>query len=214
MKTTQQLKEVYQDETSTTNLGNNAQFQVDYLLKEIESLKDMLQSQADTIKDLKKQAMEDPLTGLANRRAFEKELKRSLSFFKRHGSEGALLLIDLDGFKSINDSLGHLAGDALLKHVAHLLQTHIRSSDFVARLGGDEFCIILNAVNLKRMQEKTEELAHIISSNPCRFEGKDIYASASIGGCAFRHALNFEDLIEKADASMYDRKNYGSAKPA
>lgn len=211
MKRTLEFKQPFMEEEVSSH---DHKSQVNYLLDEIASLKEKLENQADVIMDLKRQAMEDTLTGLANRRAFEKELKRSLSFFKRHRSSGALLLIDLDGFKSINDSLGHLAGDALLKHISKLLTQHIRSSDFVARLGGDEFCVILNAIDSKLMKAKAEEIAEVISSTPCRYEGRDIYASASVGVCSFKNALNAEELIEKADAAMYRHKSQGSPKIA
>ena len=85
----------------------------------------------------------DPLTELPNRRAFERELARSLAYVKRHGTGAALLYLDLDDFKRVNDRHGHSAGDAMLRAVASVLGRHVRESDVVARIGGDEFALLL-----------------------------------------------------------------------
>src|SRR5690348_9772624 len=85
----------------------------------------------------------DPLTDVLNRRGFERELKRSLAYVKRYGASAALIYIDLDGFKLVNDQHGHTAGDAVLKAIAMVLSRHVRASDLVARLGGDEFALLL-----------------------------------------------------------------------
>ncbi len=85
----------------------------------------------------------DPLTDILNRRGFERELKRSLAYVKRYGTSAALVYLDLDGFKHVNDRHGHAAGDAVLKAVAMVLNRHVRASDLVARLGGDEFVVLL-----------------------------------------------------------------------
>lgn len=184
---------------------------VETLVQEIGALKQKLESQAEVIQDLKRQAMEDPMTKVANRRAFEKELNRALSYFKRYNRQGALLMIDLDAFKSINDSLGHLAGDAILKHVASLLKTHTRDSDFVARLGGDEFCIILREIAPHKLAKKAREIAEVIAATPCSYEGREIYASVSVGGCNFHQADSRSDLMEKADKAMYRQKGDSSS---
>ena len=96
-----------------------------------------------TIAELEARADVDPLLDILNRRGFERELKRSLAYVQRYGGEAALLFVDLDGFKAINDRHGHAAGDALLKAVARELTGHVRASDTVARLGGDEFGVLL-----------------------------------------------------------------------
>ena len=113
------------------------------LLAEIERLKaDIAQAQR-TIAELEARADVDPLLDILNRRGFERELKRSLAYLQRYNGEAALLFIDLDGFKAVNDRHGHAAGDALLKAVARELVGHVRASDVVARLGGDEFGVLL-----------------------------------------------------------------------
>ena len=85
----------------------------------------------------------DPLTDMLNRRGFERELKRSLAYVKRYGASAALIYLDLDDFKPVNDRHGHAAGDAVLKAVAMVLDRQVRASDLVARLGGDEFGVLL-----------------------------------------------------------------------
>lgn len=177
------------------------------LLEEIERLREQIEVQDGKIQTLKRQAMEDALTGLMNRRAFEKELKGALSYFKRYGRSGAVLLIDVDAFKGINDSLGHLAGDELLKHLAKLLKTHVRETDVVARLGGDEFCIILREVETHEVRRKVSELISAVSITPCYYDGKEIHMSISVGACQFTQADNLDELLDKADKSMYAQKN-------
>ena len=113
------------------------------LLAEIERLKHDLVLAAQRIAELEARADDDPLLGILNRRGFERELTRSLAYVKRYGAGAALMFIDLDGFKSVNDRHGHIAGDALLKAVAAALKGHVRASDVVARLGGDEFGVLM-----------------------------------------------------------------------
>lgn len=177
------------------------------LVDEISALRAQIEIQDAKIMSLKRQALEDPLTGLSNRRAFETELKGALSFYKRYSRNGAVLLIDVDAFKGINDSLGHLAGDVLLKHIAQVLKNHVRDTDFVARIGGDEFCIILREVSANEAQHKIEELNEAMSVSPCSIDGKDIHISVSIGSCQFRSAKDKNELMDKADRSMYAQKN-------
>ncbi len=113
------------------------------LLAEIERLKADIASAQRRISELEARADIDPLLDILNRRGFERELKRSLAYLQRYKGEAALLFLDLDGFKAVNDRHGHAAGDALLKAVAQELVKHVRASDVVARLGGDEFGVLL-----------------------------------------------------------------------
>ena len=93
--------------------------------------------------ELRHMADHDPLTGLLNRRSFERELERHVAYVERYGPRGAAIVLDLDHFKTINDTLGHSAGDELIVRVAHALRSRLRESDVLARLGGDEFAILL-----------------------------------------------------------------------
>ncbi len=99
------------------------------------------------MKELEATAVVDAVTGIFNRRGFDRELERSLAYVKRYGTRAALFYIDLDGFKPVNDQHGHAAGDAILRAVAAMLTRSVRASDTVARLGGDEFGLILWNLN-------------------------------------------------------------------
>jgi len=181
----------------------DTQQMANHLMSEITILRNQIKLQKEEIRELKRQALQDPLTGLANRRSFEIELKKALSYYKRYMRSGSVLMIDVDAFKSINDSLGHLAGDAILKHISQILLNHTRDTDTVARIGGDEFCIILRELTSWDARTKAKHLAKTISETPCQFEGKDIYVSVSVGSSSFRQADSESDIMEKADREMY-----------
>jgi len=113
------------------------------LLAEVERLKREVAIARARIVELEARADVDPMLDILNRRGFERELKRALAHTKRYGTEAALMFIDLDGFKAVNDRYGHGAGDALLKAVAREVVAHVRASDVVGRLGGDEFGVLI-----------------------------------------------------------------------
>lgn len=152
----------------------------------------------------------DALTGLPNRRSFQANLQAATLRSMQASSVTGLLLIDLDHFKLVNDSLGHAAGDHLLKTVAHRLASATGESHFVSRLGGDEFAIILENVR------DTEDLVATGSSildqlkAPIRFDGRVISASASIGGALFpRDAATAHELFKHADTALHALKSAG-----
>jgi len=117
------------------------------LLGEVQRLEGELAAARVKMKELEATADIDAVTAIFNRRGFERELTRSLSYVKRYGTRAALFYIDLDGFKLVNDQHGHAAGDAVLKRVAAMLARPVRASDTVARIGGDEFGLILWNLN-------------------------------------------------------------------
>lgn len=152
----------------------------------------------------------DHLTGLLNRAAFEEMLELALQRHKRNDTALALLYLDVDRFKHINDTYGHAAGDALLKHFSECLRAAVRATDFVARLGGDEFCIVLDNIktpdNAIGVAEKILETA----CAPLHFEDHTLIISTSIG-IAFVHSprLSGADYIARADAALYRAKQAG-----
>jgi diguanylate cyclase (GGDEF)-like protein len=157
-------------------------------------------------------AHHDPLTGLGNRRSLKQHLERMLRRVQRTGEAVAVLMVDLDGFKSVNDALGHSVGDSLLRAVAGHLREHLREGDEVARLGGDEFAIIQlggeqpkDAANLAgRLIEKIGE--------PWSVEGHQLIVGASIGiALASDTRRDPEDLLRSADLAMYRAKADGRA---
>ena len=152
----------------------------------------------------------DQLTGLYNRRRFEEELKRDLARAGRYHSHGAVLSIDIDNFKSINDSAGHAAGDAVLLEVARVLERRFRSSDILARLGGDEFAVLLPAVEVEQARVAAVDLLAAIHSSSAVFGGKPLRITASIGVAAFESDdATAGELLTGADLAMYAAKAQG-----
>ena len=153
----------------------------------------------------------DQLTGLLNRRRFEEELKRELARAGRHHSAGAVLSLDIDNFKAINDSAGHSAGDAVLVEVARVLRGRFRASDVVARMGGDEFCVLLTDVAPEGARAAAYDLLGSIHST-CRpmFGGRLLRVGLSIGVAPFESddATSSEVMVH-ADLAMYTAKSSG-----
>lgn len=153
-------------------------------------------------------ASHDALSHLPNRMLFQDRLHQSLAQSERHHNQGALLLLDLDRFKEINDTLGHAIGDELIKGVARRLQAHIKDSDTVARLGGDEFAIILEDVGTPDNIIAAAQRILDSLSQPFSFEDNEIYTSASIGITLFpEDSEEAQELVRFADMAMYSAKN-------
>lgn len=164
---------------------------------------------------LERQAYYDDLTGLANRVLLKDQLKMELNQIARRQCSIALLFLDLDRFKSINDTLGHSFGDQLLQEVAQRLRNQVRASDIVARMGGDEFILILTNLS-KSHQQAQHEAKHIAEQigltlkQPFEINGHDINTSFSIGIALSPHDSDEgEILIRNADCAMYEAKNQG-----
>ncbi len=121
--------------------------------------------------ELHRLATEDELTGLRNRRSFEAALQQQVARCARYGEPAAILLLDLDGFKAVNDTHGHLAGDALLQHVAGVLRGRLRAADVVARLGGDEFAAVLPHLAGEDAEQVAADLEQALAERPVRVEG-------------------------------------------
>ena len=155
-------------------------------------------------------ATHDILTGLANRRMLTERLSHALTRAERTGEAVALLFIDLDGFKRVNDLHGHAAGDEVLMDVADRLRGVARASDFVARLGGDEFVILMDTdVHGASPASLTKRVFDALSA-PCRFSGGEASIGASIGVAMHPPLSNLAaDLIRRADAAMYEAKRAG-----
>lgn len=173
---------------------------------EIAYLKKQLSTQSKLITQLKQDAQQDSLTKLWNRRKFEEDFEKTLEFNSRYERSAGVLFIDLNHFKAINDSLGHLAGDAVLKHIAQLVTKSCRLNDEVYRLGGDEFVVIMPEATKEVAQAKADQLTKIIESSKCRFKDHDICLSASIGACSLTAESEKEEVLESADKQMYKIK--------
>lgn len=160
---------------------------------------------------LLQQALYDSLTGLPNRRLLEDRLGQAILAARRAGHWLALLLVDLDRFKEINDSLGHQAGDQVLQEVARRLRAALRSSDTVGRLGGDEFAILLASVpGLHGAQVVARKVLDALRA-PIAVQGEQRQVKASIGIALWpRHGDDWETLLRRADLAMYAAKRAGS----
>ncbi|MEZ4600093.1 MAG: EAL domain-containing protein [Syntrophotaleaceae bacterium] len=161
-------------------------------------------------KHLKYLAYHDPLTNLPNRLQLQEHLRKALSAARRAGKKVAFLLFDLDRFKNINDSLGHQAGDHVLREIGERLQRWIRNYDTVARLGGDEFGIILNQIDDENHVAAIVQKLLGVVSQPIRLKNGDFTLTASFGISVFpTDTENEESLLKFADAAMYRAKARG-----
>ena len=163
------------------------------------------------VQELKEQALTDPLTGLYNRRYLRDVLARELLRAKRRNGSLAAVMVDVDHFKRINDSLGHEAGDMVLKELSALLRRCVRGSDTVCRYGGEEFALLLPDATLEGAQHKAEEIRAAVKALDLRFHGKRIgVLSASFGVALFpNHAADAEPLLGRADEALYHAKGAG-----
>ncbi|MBU6406559.1 MAG: GGDEF domain-containing protein [Alphaproteobacteria bacterium] len=169
------------------------------LLQRIEELESRL-AQAEAL------AERDPLTGALNRRGFMRALEQAIAFADRYREPAAVVFIDLDAFKTVNDAFGHAAGDAVLKHVARLLMSHVRESDIVGRLGGDEFGVILARAAPDEAVRKGEALTALIAQTPCIYAGVAHRVAASCGARSLARADDPELALAAADEAMYAEK--------
>jgi diguanylate cyclase (GGDEF)-like protein len=149
---------------------------------------------------------EDPLTGLRNRRGFERALEQALAFVRRYAATAALVYLDLDRFKPINDRHGHAAGDWVLGRVARLVAGHVRASDVVARIGGDELAVLLWNVSPAQAEEKARSFESKIDGEEFLFKGKKLAAGISAGATMLAADDTVESALTRADAAMYARK--------
>jgi diguanylate cyclase (GGDEF)-like protein len=155
-------------------------------------------------------ARHDTLTGLPNRRMFFDRLEHAIAGSRRSGKQLAVLFVDLDRFKEINDTFGHTVGDKLLINVAILLKSSVREVDTVARLGGDEFVILIDMIDdLKHVTIIVQKL-HTLFQRAIQIDGRDIYVYASIGAGIFpRDGKDADELMHNADQAMYSSKKDG-----
>jgi diguanylate cyclase (GGDEF)-like protein/PAS domain S-box-containing protein len=152
----------------------------------------------------------DQLTGLFNRRRFQEALKHELARSGRHQSSGAVFSVDLDNFKSTNDSAGHAAGDTVLACIAGVLEGRLRSSDVIARLGGDEFAVLLPGVDAAQARQTAQDLLDAISTARPMFGGKAFRVTASVGVALFESDdATADELLVNADLAMYAAKAEG-----
>jgi diguanylate cyclase (GGDEF)-like protein len=158
------------------------------------------------IEELQAAAETDFLLDIPNRRGFERELHRAIAYMKRYRAGGALVVLDVDRLKPINDEFGHAAGDQVLKAIVATLQRQVRSSDIVGRLGGDEFALLLwnlSGIDAKAKAAALEEAIDLLTFD---FRGRTVTAGASAGVTILDTHSEAGRALEEADAAMYVRK--------
>jgi diguanylate cyclase (GGDEF)-like protein len=176
------------------------------LAAEVERLELELVAARTRMAALEARAEIDPLTELVNRRGFEREFKRALAYVKRYGASAALVYLDLDGFKLINDRYGHAAGDAVLRAVALVLTRQARMSDLVARIGGDEFVVLLWNLVEPDAQAKARSLEAAVGRMTAARAGARLSIGASAGATMLLPLDTPVAALERADRAMYARK--------
>jgi diguanylate cyclase len=152
-------------------------------------------------------ATEDGLTGLYNRKAFDRRLNDALKMFSEEGQPVSLILFDVDNFKWINDTLGHVAGDKILQKVAECLQEAFRKGDFIARYGGDEFAAVIEGLDIDIAKKKILDFNDLFDKK--RFFSHsvgDVNVTVSAGITMSKEGDNVEDFIDRADKNMYEAK--------
>ena len=176
------------------------------LIEEISLLRAKVARLQERVEQLDQLAHQDSLISLPNRRGFVRELERLIARVDRYGISAAMLFVDLDGLKMINDTFGHRAGDESLIQVAALLSTGVRHSDVVARIGGDEFGILLESSDENDAHETAARLIDQISNCEVIHDGEALPLSVAIG-VGMIDALDTPDsVMERADEAMYRRK--------
>ncbi|MDO9190825.1 MAG: sensor domain-containing diguanylate cyclase, partial [Sulfurimicrobium sp.] len=204
-----------QGETRWVSVNTHYTFAPDGVVTGVEgTIRDI--TEARTYQDkIARMAMMDPLTGLPNRRSLLDMLHHCIATNQRRGQLGALLYVDLDEFKPVNDNYGHNVGDRLLVEAARRMQKLLRAEDSVSRIGGDEFIVLLPCLSLARAEAEAEsrlvgEKICAVLSAPFEVAGKQLHISASIGVALFPDQdLDSDELIVKADSAMYKAKHRG-----
>jgi diguanylate cyclase len=181
----------------------------DSMEKQLADADSRLKDQAAMIEMHVTEARTDALTKLANRRAFDDEIQQHFELFESQGTPATLLMLDIDYFKKLNDTYGHLVGDEVLKLTADLLAKAVRSGDVVARYGGEEFAVILPQSDAVSVRQIAERLRSTLSQFKPTIDGKTIPVSASAGMAELLPNDSINSWIQRADEALYHAKNNG-----
>lgn len=176
------------------------------LIGEIERLRGEINTLEARVGQLDELAHRDPLVDLPNRRSFVASLERLIARVERHGEQAAMLFIDVDGLKSINDKFGHPAGDEALIEIAQLLVASVRQTDFVARIGGDEFGILLERADESRAWQMALRVVETVVGSQFCVAGSCLPLSVAIGVGVIEPGDDPQTVIGRADRQMYQVK--------
>ena len=176
------------------------------LLAENEGLRAALDAMRMRVDELERLADSDTLTPLPNRRVFVREVDRVARQVARYATPAAVMFVDVNALKSINDAHGHQAGDAALIHVAALLKREVRATDIVARIGGDEFGLLLDHLDEAAAAAKAESLVAVLRTEPLDLGAAHVAVGLSVGLTMIRSADDVDAILARADAEMYAAK--------
>ena len=179
------------------------------LMAEVDSLRRSLKEMTQRLNDAEHIADQDPLLPIYNRRAFVRELTRVQASVERYKTEASLVYIDLNRFKSVNDSHGHEAGDYVLSQVALRLKDSVRETDIVGRLGGDEFGLILARTRPDDARNLIDRLPKLFAEKPIIWKGAALETSLATGIVPIHAGTNAEQTLSAADTAMYEDKKTG-----
>lgn len=189
-------------------LSNETNEIVHYALSMVAEAEQKLAEQIQRISQLENLVMTDELTQLYNRRGFQDHLNRAIGLAKRtENACGVIILIDLDKFKTVNDTYGHCAGDKYLRDVGNYLFNSVRSTDVVSRLGGDEFTLILSRTDEENGRRRAREILEGLNKLHCDYENNHIPIKASYGVAAYNGFSNLTELLNQADQELYKAKD-------
>jgi len=179
------------------------------LKKKLEEANQQIKKLTEELEKERREASLDFLTRVANRASFDRAISDMVQDFYRRNYPFALLMIDIDDFKKINDTYGHQAGDYILKELARLLKSQLRARDVIARYGGEEFAILLPGVTFSQAIRVAERLRRAVEKHLFKYAGKEIPVTVSIGVALMREGLDESSLVEKADKALYLAKRSG-----
>jgi len=199
---TQVLEETLRGETSLKKISKT----VGRALAQAQAAEQKIAEQKKRLAFLERLAVTDELTGLLNRRGFEQEIRRTMEGAKRYQEKGVLIFIDLDAFKPINDTHGHAAGDAVLRHLGELLLKNVRGTDSVGRLGGDEFAILLTRSTWGDGLKRAEFFDKLVNGTSITWNGEVVEVRASFGFQTYGPDDDLSQLLKTADEAMYISK--------
>jgi diguanylate cyclase (GGDEF)-like protein len=177
------------------------------LISEIARLRGEVARLESRVEELDRLANLDSLVPVANRRGLTTQLDMMIARFERHGTPAALLFVDVDGLKALNDAFGHAAGDAALIHLTEMMVTSVRQTDLVARIGGDEFAILLDHADETSACETAARLADQVAGCEFCFEGTCLPLSIAIGYTIIQVGDTPETVLDRADEAMYREKD-------
>lgn len=179
------------------------------LKAEVERLRQVVQDLTQRVAHAESLADHDVLTPVLNRRGFMGQVRRAMAYARRHGIATTLVYLDMDGFKRINDDLGHAAGDAALIRVAQILLGNVRGSDAVGRLGGDEFALVLLNAGQAEGEAKAEQMLARLRAEPFAYEGQGALLTGSFGVSQLLDHQDADQWLADADAAMWRSKRQG-----